>query len=186
MAEWRDSFPGMPLTLNVNTSSVELRNTNFIPQVQAILAATATAAENLQLEITESIFIEQPDLVGQILEDIRRLGVRIALDDFGTGYSSLSYLDRYPMDTIKIDQSFVDSMLHRSRTMAIVKTVARLAIALDLKVVAEGVEEQQQLQALKEIGCDSVQGYLLGHPTGREETTSLLSKQYENLQRDVH
>ena len=181
MRIWQDSFPGLSLTLSVNTSGAELKSSDFTSQLQSIVASTGMKAERLQIEITESIFIDQPELIGRILTEIRALGARVALDDFGTGYSSLSYLDRYPMDVIKIDRSFVGSMLNRQRTLAIVRTVIDLAKALDLDVVAEGVEDEAQLQALRAIGCGSVQGYLLSRPMGRDETAAVLARQHAAL-----
>ena len=181
MRVWQDLFPAISLTLSVNASGAELKGPNFTLDMQEIVASAGMKVENLQIEITESIFIEQPELIGRMLTEIRALGARVALDDFGTGYSSLSYLDRYPMDVIKIDRSFVSSMLSRQRTLAIVKAVVDLAKALDLDVVAEGVEEQAQLDVLAAIGCGSVQGYLLGRPMSREEIEAVLLRQQAGL-----
>jgi len=129
--------------------------------------------------VTEGVFLQNPTIIDGIISSIRDLGVRIALDDFGTGYSSLGYLDRYPMDTIKIDRSFVACMLMRPRTKAIVDTIIRLGHALDLEIVAEGVEDETQLQALVAAGCGSVQGYLLGHPLSVEQARAALARQFD-------
>ena len=131
----------------------------------------------LQLEVTESIFLQNPEVIGSILSGIRALGVRIALDDFGMGYSSLSYLDRYQMDTIKIDRSFVASMLTRERTMAIVEAIVKLGHALDLAIVAEGVETEDQLAVLSATGCSAVQGYYLGRPVPAAVMDGMLARQ---------
>ncbi len=138
------------------------------------MSATGLDPSRLQIEITESVFLSRPEAVGAALEAIRALGVRVALDDFGTGYSSLGYLDRYPIDTIKIDRSFVIRMLTRRRTLAIVETIISLGKALSLDVVAEGVESEEQLNALLTLNCNSIQGYLFARPMPASEMDALL------------
>ncbi len=175
MRAWRDRHPGMDLYLNVNTSGQELKASGFVHAVQDILSDTGLDPGCLQLEVTESIFLQQPDLIGAILDEVRALGVRIALDDFGTGYSSLSYLDRYRVDTIKIDRSFVSGMSSRQAAVTIVETIVRLGHAMGLGVVAEGVEDEAQLAALRGVGCATVQGYFLGWPRSAEDIAVSLS-----------
>ena len=175
MRRWRDEHPGLDLYLNVNTSGQELKASGFVSAVQDILWDTGLDPACLQLEVTESIFLQQPDLIGEILDRIRALGVRIALDDFGTGYSSLSYLDRYRVDTIKIDRSFVSGMSTRQAACTIVETIVRLGQSMGLDVVAEGVEDEAELAALRVIGCAAVQGYLLGWPRSAEDIAVCLS-----------
>ena len=145
--------------------------------MRSTLAATGLDPCTLQIEVTEGVFIRSPEIIDGIIGSIRELGVRIALDDFGTGYSSLGYLDRYPLDTLKIDRSFVACMLTRPRTRAIVNAIIQLGLALDLEIVAEGVEEAAQLQTLIEAGCGSVQGYLLGRPLPVEQADAALARQ---------
>jgi EAL domain-containing protein (putative c-di-GMP-specific phosphodiesterase class I) len=145
--------------------------------VTAILKSTGLDPRSLELELTESVFLYHPEVVGDILSKIRAVGARVALDDFGTGYSSLSYLDRYEVDTIKIDRSFLSNMATQKRTMAIVEAVVGLGRALDLDIVAEGVEDQAQLIALRAMGCGLVQGYLLGRPVPAGEATRVLETQ---------
>lgn len=176
MRTWRDRFPGLDLKLNVNASGEELKDRRFTSGVRDVLSATGLDPKALQIEVTESIFLQNPELIGAILSGIRALGVRIALDDFGMGYSSLSYLDRYQMDTIKIDRSFVASMLTRQRTMSIVETVIKLGHALDLDIVAEGVENEAQLQALQARGCHLVQGYHLDRPLSVDDVDVALTR----------
>ena len=175
MRRWRDEHPGLDLYLNVNTSGQELKASGFVNAIQDVLWDTGLDPACLQLEVTESIFLQQPDLIGEILDRIRALGVRIALDDFGTGYSSLSYLDRYRVDTIKIDRSFVSGMSTRQAACTIVETIVRLGQAMGLGVVAEGVEDEAELAALRGMGCASVQGYLLGWPRSAEDVAVCLS-----------
>ncbi len=176
MRRWRDRYPWLDLYLNVNTSGQELKGSGFVNAVHEILSEAGLDPGRLQLEVTESIFLQQPDLIGEILEGVRALGVRIALDDFGTGYSSLSYLDRYRVDTIKIDRSFVSGMSTRQAAVTIVETIVRLGHAMGLGVVAEGVEDEAQLSALRLVGCAAVQGYFLGWPRSAEDTAAALSE----------
>ena len=170
---WRDCLPGQALLLSVNASAEELGDPGFVADLRSTLAATGLDPRTLQIEVTEEVFIRSPETVGSI----RELGVRIALGDFGTGCSSLSHLDRHPLDTLKIDRSLVARMLTRPRTRAIVNTIIQLGTALDLAVVAEGVEDATQLQALTAAGCGSVQGYLLGRPLPAEQADAALARQ---------
>jgi diguanylate cyclase (GGDEF)-like protein/PAS domain S-box-containing protein len=174
---WRERFTGLQLRLSVNTSGRELDDPRFIPHLQQTLANCGLDARTIEIEVTEAIFLRDPEQMEQVLTAIRATGVRIALDDFGTGYSSLSYLDRYEIDTIKIDQSFVSSMLSRPRTMAIVQNIVSLAHALQLDIVAEGVEEDAQLGVLAAMGCTTVQGYYLGRPLAVAAIDAALSDQ---------
>ncbi|MFC0409516.1 putative bifunctional diguanylate cyclase/phosphodiesterase [Roseomonas elaeocarpi] len=174
---WCDAFPGLNLYLNVNTSGAELRDPAYVAHVREALSAMQLDPGKLQIEVTESIFLQHAQLVGGVLSSIRALGVRVALDDFGTGYSSLSYLDRYQVDTIKIDRSFVAGMPARPKAIAIVRAVVELGHAIGIGVVAEGVEEDAELQVLREVGCNCVQGYLLGRPLPASDITGLLAAQ---------
>ena len=170
LAAWQRAHPGVRLVLHVNLSGAELKDPDLVEQVTATLAAAGIEPGLVHLELTEGVFLDQPALASRVLGQLRRLGVRIALDDFGTGYSSLSYLDQYDdIDTIKIDRSFVARMLTQQRTQAVVTAIVRLGQALDLEVVAEGVENEEQLRALVDAGCGLVQGYLLGRALPAEE-----------------
>ncbi len=176
MREWKDRYPGLDLRLSVNVSSDELKDAEFIPELRKILVTSRIDPCNLQLEVTEGVFLSRPDVVGRVLEEIRSIGVRIAIDDFGTGYSSLSYLDRFPIDTIKIDQTFVVKMQTRRRTLAIVETIIALGKSLDLDIVAEGVETEEQLGTLLRLGCGSVQGFLFARPMVASELDAKLKE----------
>lgn len=133
------------------------------------------APTGIDLEITESLIMN--DVEGNIekLKSVRRLGINIAVDDFGTGYSSLGYLAKLPVQTLKIDRSFIITMLNDSDTMTLVRTMISLAHSLRLKVVAEGVEEEEQAKVLRLLGCDEMQGYLFSKPIPFLEMTALLN-----------
>ena len=164
MRAWNDRYSSLNMRLSINVSGDEILDGGFVSELRDLLTATRLDPRTIQLEITEGVFLSRPEAVGEVLDELRALGVRIALDDFGTGYSSLSYLDRYPIDTIKIDRSFVVKMLASVRTLAIVETIIALGKALGLDVVAEGVEEQAQLDTLLRLGCSSIQGFLFARP----------------------
>ncbi|GJD97671.1 putative bifunctional diguanylate cyclase/phosphodiesterase [Methylobacterium iners] len=182
MRAWRDRFPETDLRLSVNTSGEELKDPRFVDGVRDLLADTGLDPRVLQLEVTEAIFLQDPEYIAGILDGLRALGVRIALDDFGTGYSSLSYLDRYRLDTIKIDRSFVTRMLTQRRTWEIVTAIVKLGQALDLDIVAEGVEDETQRQAIRATGCGFVQGYLLGRPASAADFARTLEASDEATQ----
>ena len=174
LQRWKQEFSSLQLHLNVNVSGTELSRPGYAAQVSQILAATGVAARELQIEITESVFLHEPDAIASVLESVRALGIRVALDDFGTGYSSLGYIDRYPLDAIKIDRSFVSRMMSFDRSDAIVRSILSLGRTLNLDITAEGVETLAQLQRLKEMECPFVQGFLFSPPVRAEEVTTLL------------
>jgi len=177
LRSWCDTLPDLDLYLNVNTSGVELNDPTYLSIIQQALAAVDLDPSRLQVEVTESVFLHQPAVAGAMLGNIRALGVRVALDDFGTGYSSLSYLDRYQIDSIKIDRSFVSGMSLRPTTDAVVAAIVELGRATNLSVVAEGVETEDQLNALLKVGCTLVQGYLLARPMNAADVLDLLTSQ---------
>jgi len=176
MREWQRRYPGLDAKMSVNVSGDELRDRTFIPELLAVLQSNDLDPRRLQLEITESVFLHQPEIIGRVLKLIRTMGVRIAIDDFGTGYSSLGYLDRYEIDTIKIDQSFVARMLEHGRAMPIVDAIIRLGSTLHLDIVAEGVETEEQLRMLRSMCCGQVQGYLLGRPMPASDVVGILDE----------
>jgi EAL domain-containing protein (putative c-di-GMP-specific phosphodiesterase class I) len=152
------------LTVSVNVSPMQLRDDGFLAQVRQALRETGMKAAQLELEITESVFIDDADGALERLHAVRGLGVRVGLDDFGTGYSSLSYLRRFPFDTLKIDRSFIQEILPRRDARAIVQMIAHLAATLGIDTVCEGVETAEQLRAITDAGCEQVQGYLISEP----------------------
>jgi diguanylate cyclase (GGDEF)-like protein len=148
----------------VNVSSLQLKTQRFLSDVTNALADSGLPASRLELELTESALVENAEMADQMISDLKKLGVRIALDDFGTGYSSLSYLHKFKFDKIKIDRSFVQAYEHRRESAAVVNAVLMLARDLGIVTTAEGVETTDQFDALAAVGCDQVQGFLLGRP----------------------
>src|SRR5882757_8459731 len=157
-----DGLPGVRIAVNV--SPLQLRNKNFVAEIQQAIGVAADAAAGLQLEITESLIMQDVNNSIVSLLAIRALGVTIAIDDFGTGFSSLSYLAKLPVDTLKIDRSFVTEMVSGAGGLTLVSVIINLAHELKLNTVAEGVETEEQLRQLRLLGCDEMQGYLFGKP----------------------
>ena len=170
-ASWDDH-----LQIAVNVSAIQFRRGDLQRSVAAALDESGISPERLELEITEGVLIENVARATQVLNGLKKLGVRIALDDFGTGYSSLSYLQSFPLDRIKIDRSFVASLGRTGRSLAIVRAVNGLAHGLGLPALAEGVETNDQLEILIEEGCDEMQGFLIGRPLPVEAYANLLTR----------
>jgi EAL domain-containing protein (putative c-di-GMP-specific phosphodiesterase class I) len=147
----------------VNVSPLQLHSLNFIDEIKEILSIDADAVAGLELEITESLIMQDIGLSTTRLEAVRALGMTVAIDDFGTGFSSLNYLSKLPVDTLKIDRSFVIEM-DKPEGLALVTTIIVMAHALKLKVVAEGVETEQQMRQLLSLNCDEMQGFLFSKP----------------------
>jgi EAL domain-containing protein (putative c-di-GMP-specific phosphodiesterase class I) len=152
----------------VNVSPLQLRNRGFIAEIKKAIGIDAHAAAGLELEITESLIMEDVEHSVATLQAIRVMDVTIAIDDFGTGFSSLSYLSKLPVDTLKIDRSFVNDMTAGETGLALVSTIINLAHSLKLNVVAEGVETEEQSHLLQLLNCDEMQGYLFSKPVPRE------------------
>lgn len=152
------------LRIAVNVSPVQIERGDFVQVVRNALIETGLAPERLEIEVTESLFIQNLAYASKVLTGVKGLGVSVALDDFGTGYSSLGTLRAFPFDRIKIDRSFVFDMVRNSNAAAIVDSVLGLGRAMGLTVVAEGVETEEQLKLLRTLGCQQIQGYLIGKP----------------------
>ncbi|NNF78500.1 MAG: EAL domain-containing protein [Rhizobiales bacterium] len=159
-----DIGPLDPIKLAVNVSPIQFRREDFVERVETILRETGFDPSRLELEITEGVFISNPDDTAETIRRLRKIGVRIALDDFGTGYSSMSYLRDFRLDRIKIDRSFVDQMGDSQESRDLVSKMIELGGALGLSVTAEGVETEEQAQMLKDSGCGELQGYLFSKP----------------------
>ena len=163
------------VTVAVNLSPIQLRSANMPTVIMSALAASGLAADRLELEVTESVLLEDIDASLAALDAINRLDVRTTLDDFGTGYSSLSYLTKFPFQTLKIDRSFITDLEQSPASVAIVQTVIELAAKLGMQTVAEGVETQAQLEQLRRTRCDAVQGFLLAHPMPASMVMTMLA-----------
>ncbi|HTY49623.1 MAG TPA: EAL domain-containing protein, partial [Steroidobacteraceae bacterium] len=169
---WQDA--GLPPTVvSVNVSARQFRTANFVRIVADTLAATGLAPGYLEIELTESVMHDAPQLVA-MLGELKKLGVHIAIDDFGTGYSSLNSLKRFPVDRLKIDRSFVEHIATDSDDAAIVRTIIALGHNLGLKVLAEGVETIEQLGFLRRHGCEEVQGFYFNRPMSAEQFPEVL------------
>lgn len=166
-----------PLRLSVNFSARQFQEAAFIATVAEMLKVSNLDPKWVELELTESSIMKEPERAIEKLAELRRMGLRIAIDDFGTGYSSLSYLKRFPLDTLKIDKSFVDDVCTNPHDAAIVRAMVTLGHALDLTVIAEGVERQDQLEFLSSIGCDVFQGFLFSRSLSADDFRSLLMEQ---------
>jgi EAL domain-containing protein (putative c-di-GMP-specific phosphodiesterase class I) len=164
-----------PLRVSVNVAARQMQEAKLVARVAEILRRTRLDHDRLELEITEASFITNTAATIALLHELREMGVRVSLDDFGTGYSSLSYLKNLPLDTLKIDQSFVSSLLTDPGGAAITAAIIAMAHMLDLKVIAEGVETAYQQAFLNERGCDELQGYLFGKPMPAPEFAKTLA-----------
>jgi diguanylate cyclase (GGDEF)-like protein len=174
--EWqKNNFP--PVRVAVNISARQFQSPELVGRVREILAQTGLRPDLLELEITESSTMEDVERTVRILEQLKGLGVTLAIDDFGTGFSSMSYLSRFPVDRLKIDQSFVQGLLkHDDRATAIVSAVITLGHTLNLKVIGEGVETEAQLLKLRQLGCDEIQGFLFSRPVPHPEFVGFVQK----------
>jgi diguanylate cyclase (GGDEF)-like protein/PAS domain S-box-containing protein len=172
---WQDAGLS-PIRVAVNISAAELRAKDFVSSVQSVLAETGLAPHYLELELTETFLLQDAKSTATVLLALKGLGVRLALDDFGTGYSSLSHLRRFPMDTLKIDQSFVRDLATDTDDASIVSAVISMGTSLHMLVVAEGIETQQQLAFLQNHACPEGQGYFFSEPVAAAEFRHLLNR----------
>jgi diguanylate cyclase len=160
-SRWEEE--GVHIKLSINVAAKQIVNNNFIPLLSSLIQQYKVTSSEIALEITEYIFLENNENLLQTFDEIKRLGLEISLDDFGTGYSSLAYLKSFPIDTVKIDKAFIDDS-HSEDGAIFVETIVKMAETLRLKVVAEGVEQENQIAFLKELGCDYYQGYVCSKP----------------------
>jgi EAL domain-containing protein (putative c-di-GMP-specific phosphodiesterase class I) len=165
-----------PIRIAVNISAVELRAKDFLAAVGAILMETGLEARFLELELTETFLMQDSTATSAVLHDLKRLGLKLALDDFGTGYSSLNHLKRFPIDTLKIDRTFVRGTTTKSDDASIVCAVISMGKNLHMRVVAEGVETREQLAFLQDRECPFGQGYYLSRPLTGQDCAQLLRR----------
>lgn len=164
------------ILLSTNVSVKHLMKNNFIEEIEAAIEQSGIPAKNVELEITESIMIDSAEKALQCINRVRSMGMKIAIDDFGTGYSSLSYLNKFPVNLLKIDKSFIDQVDSSDSSEKYVEAIISIGHILNCKVISEGVETDSQLETLKSIGCDYIQGYIWGKPMPPEEITERFFK----------
>lgn len=164
------------LYVSVNFSATDFEESNFLEAFSEILQRNSTPAKRIHIEITERLLLKKPKNVKETLDNCRKLGMKVVIDDFGTGYSSLSYLHQYPIDTLKIDRSFIHNMRSDKAVLGLVKSILTLRENMDIDIVAEGVEELEEAQLLSQLNCDSAQGYYFSRPISESALSALLEK----------
>lgn len=169
---WKNNGKGS-IPISVNLSARQFRDQDLVEMIRRVLGESGTDPSMIELEITESCVMEDPEMALHILQECHNMGMRVAIDDFGTGYSSLSYLKKFPLDVLKVDQSFVADLPEDEDDAAIVDTIIAMGHRLNLVVIAEGVETEEQATFLREHGCDNVQGYFYGYPMPSTKLISL-------------
>ncbi len=165
-----------PMLISVNVSAKQFRDRNFAAVVASVLERTGLEPRYLELELTESMLVDNIEKAMEIMQQLKKLGVVLSIDDFGSGYSSLSYLKKLPVDFLKIDRSFVTDIENNESDLAIISAVTDVANSLGMKVVVEGVELDEQYEILKEKGCHMMQGYLFSHPLKAEDFEKIILK----------
>jgi EAL domain-containing protein (putative c-di-GMP-specific phosphodiesterase class I) len=175
---WHDS--GMPLSVAVNLSATQFHQPELVTRLSQILRATGVSPSVLELEITESMVMKDPERAVGVMEALRAMGVRISIDDFGTGHSSLGYLKRFPINQLKVDRSFVRDLPHNGDDVAITRAVIAMAHSLKMSVVAEGVEHREQFDLLRDEGCDEFQGYYCRPPLEEADLMRFLNEERIN------
>jgi diguanylate cyclase (GGDEF)-like protein len=184
LKKWQTS--GMPpVRVSVNVSAKQLLFGNIVEQVKRAVSEAEIDPHNLELEFTESLFAEDREYVLLIMKRLKEIGVSLSIDDFGSGYWSLSYLKQIPVDYIKIGRGFIQGVLHNNKDAEITRAIARLAYSLNMRLVAEGVESQEQVEALKQTGCHELQGYLFGKPMMPFEIPLTVAMRSKRLTRQV-
>lgn len=178
LAEWEKKYE-IDFTMSVNISAVQYKRDDFVDSVIEVIDKYKVDPQNIELEITESVLIEDFEIVTDKLIKLRKRGIKISLDDFGTGYSSLSYLMKMPIDTLKIDKSFVDSALSDDSTHIIIESILNMSSNMGFESIAEGVESEQQYNYLNNIGCDVIQGFYMGKPLPAIEIEKILDSKTE-------
>lgn len=175
LSKWKNELDYEGI-MSINISTLQIRKEDFVRKLKAIIDKYYVNPEDVEIEITESVLIEDLEGVVAKINTMRAYGIKVSLDDFGTGFSSLSYLKDLPIDTLKIDKSFIDGIATDSSTAIITSSVINMVKQLGVETVAEGVENKEQFEYLKKMNCDNIQGYLLGRPMGEEDIEKLILK----------
>lgn len=175
-SRWLDLYRFHDITLSINISALQFKNKDFVKTLVHVLKKYNMDPKMIELEITESVFIDDMDDVIAKMNILREYGIRFSMDDFGTGFSSLSYLRRLPIDTLKIDKSFIDSVVTDNPTRTIAETIIDMGKKLGFHTIAEGVEDEVQFDLLRDIGCDNIQGFYMGKPMVSEKIEQLLAE----------
>ena len=177
LSRWKEKHNNMEdFLLSINVSSIQFKNKNFVKYLISIMKKYGISPTNVELEITESVFIDNMEEIIHKMKLLKDFGIRFSMDDFGTGFSSLSYLRELPIDTLKIDKSFIDDVVTDGSTRTIAESIIDLSKKLGFDTIAEGVEQEVQYSLLKNIGCENIQGFYLGKPMKFEEIDALLDK----------
>ncbi|MGL4377800.1 MAG: putative bifunctional diguanylate cyclase/phosphodiesterase, partial [Microcoleaceae cyanobacterium] len=174
---WLEQFKNYPpMTISVNLSGMQLADPNFLDDVDHILESHSLNGSSLKLEITESILVEKAQENKDLMTQLKKRNIELSIDDFGTGYSSLAYLQTFPIDTLKIDRSFISRLTEKDKNLDITQTIITLAHSLDLDVISEGVETEQQLDILRSLQCEYGQGYLFSPPLHPQDIPKFLAE----------
>jgi EAL domain-containing protein (putative c-di-GMP-specific phosphodiesterase class I) len=173
---WQARFPAWPLRMSVNVSARQLQEPDVAEDIKRVVDECGMDPRLLVLEITETVLVKDVEAMAAKLRALTACGLRVAVDDFGTGYSSLSYLHRLPLDALKIDRSFVSQMVRGDRHAQLVNTILQLARSVNLRVVAEGVSTPDQLELLREFGCEYAQGFLFSHALPPEQVRTYIEE----------
>lgn len=179
-AKWRSKWE-KTMVLSINVSAIQYMKDGFVDELMQVLSTYQVPPQEIELEITESVLIEDFNKVTAKLRVLRDYGIRVSLDDFGTGFSSLSYLKKLPINTLKIDKSFIDTVLSDAATRVITESIISMVHTLGLETIAEGVEQEQQYKYLHAVGCDIIQGYYFGRPLPVQEMETLLEQMGDNF-----
>ena len=179
-AKWRSKWE-KTMVLSINVSAIQYMKDGFVDELMQVLSTYQVPPQEVELEITESVLIEDFDKVTAKLRVLRDYGIRVSLDDFGTGFSSLSYLKKLPINTLKIDKSFIDTVLSDAATRVITESIISMVHTLGLETIAEGVEQEQQYKYLHAVGCNIIQGYYFGRPLPVQEMETLLEQMGDNF-----
>jgi EAL domain-containing protein (putative c-di-GMP-specific phosphodiesterase class I) len=175
LGDFAKAFPDLAAPfMSVNVSGLQLADMDEIDLLAGIINKSGADPATVKLEITETLMMEDPDHAADALNKLKALGVMIAIDDFGTGYSSLSYLHQFPLDTLKIDRAFVINMNKSKSSNRIVRSIANLALSLEMDIVAEGIEEKTQMDDLRGLGCQYGQGYIMAKPMPADDIIELM------------